>query len=111
MNDEEKIIEETLKGIDKEKMAAAFADIFAGSLKQAANNIAALSPQEVEADVKQVALLLSRQKNSGALFGMAKDLNNVPNLIGELAKIVAANEIDLNAAKKPEDGESKIKKQ
>ena len=99
MNDEEKAIEKKLKNIDKDKFAAAFADIMTGSIKQAADNIAALSPRELESDIKQVALLLSRQKNSRALLDTAGDLNNVPNLIGELAKIVATNDITLNAAK------------
>ena len=106
MDNEEKAIEEKLKNIDKDKFAAAFADILAGSIKQAADNIAALSPLELEADIKQVALLLSRQKNSQTLLNMADGMNNIPNLIGELAKIVATNDIDLNAAKSADDDDN-----
>ena len=80
MKDDDKEFEEKLKNIDGDKLAAAFADIFTDSLKQAAKNIAEIDSDDLEEDVKQVALFLSRQKNGEALLSLAGSLKNADDL-------------------------------
>ena len=79
--------------IDGQKLAALLTD----SIRQAAESITALTPQQLEEDVKQIALLLSRQKNGAALLDKVGDLTNNANLLNDLMKIITENEIDLHA--------------
>lgn len=92
--EKENQIEEILKNMDSETLT----DILTDSVKQAVKNITTLTPEALEADIKQISLLLNRQGNGEELLKQASDLKNNGNILNELAEMLATNKIDLFAA-------------